>query len=160
MKKPANRCSPKFQYKRFRISRLAGFLPFIWPNLCTRYILNRLTPRGHEDWPDKRRSVRRSGTRHGAIPIDVAKKRALLPRRAVAICWAWSVVQNRIALRAGPATGFVQEGIPASCAQPVQSRRARSFWSQPIGMAMPRQKIQPHQPTPAHHPPRPQKRKS
>ena len=60
MKKPANRCSPKFQRKRSRISRLAGFLPFIWSNLCTRHILNKLTPRGHEDWPDKRRRETRS----------------------------------------------------------------------------------------------------
>jgi len=36
--------------------RLAGLKAFIWSNLCTRHIQNKLTPRGHEDWPDKRRS--------------------------------------------------------------------------------------------------------
>jgi hypothetical protein len=25
----------------------------IWSNLCTRHIPNKLTPRGHDDWPDK-----------------------------------------------------------------------------------------------------------
>jgi len=33
---------------------LAGLKAFIWSNLCTRHIQNKLTPRGHEDWPDKR----------------------------------------------------------------------------------------------------------
>jgi hypothetical protein len=47
---------------------LAGSLPFIRSNLCTRHILNKITPRGHEDWPDKRRSVDRSG--FGALPQD------------------------------------------------------------------------------------------
>jgi len=28
-------------------------------NLCTRHIPKKLTPRGHEDWPDKRRRVDR-----------------------------------------------------------------------------------------------------
>ena len=27
---------------------------FIWSNLCTRHTANKLTPRGHEHWPDKR----------------------------------------------------------------------------------------------------------
>src|SRR5260370_40107295 len=31
----------------------------IWSNLCTRHIPEKLTPRGHHDWPDKRRSVYR-----------------------------------------------------------------------------------------------------
>ena len=72
---PANRCSPKFQRKRSRISRLAGFLPFIWSNLCTRYILDKLTPRGHEDWPDKRRRVEKIGTR----PFHVPEPRSVAP---------------------------------------------------------------------------------
>jgi hypothetical protein len=33
---------------------LAGFKAFIWSNLCRRHIPERLTPRGHHDWPDKR----------------------------------------------------------------------------------------------------------
>jgi hypothetical protein len=33
---------------------LAGFKAFIWSNLCTRHIPEKLTPRGHHDWPDKR----------------------------------------------------------------------------------------------------------
>jgi ankyrin repeat protein len=36
---------------------LAGFFAFIWSNLCTRHILGNLTPRGHHDWPDKRRDA-------------------------------------------------------------------------------------------------------
>lgn len=32
-------------------------MPLIRSNLCTRHILNKITPRRHEDWPDKRRSV-------------------------------------------------------------------------------------------------------
>jgi hypothetical protein len=34
-------------------SSLAGFFAFIWSNLCTRHIPDKLTPRGHHDWPDK-----------------------------------------------------------------------------------------------------------
>ena len=36
------------------LSSLAGFFAFIWSNLCTRHIPEKLTPRGHHDWPDKR----------------------------------------------------------------------------------------------------------
>jgi hypothetical protein len=57
MKEPANPFLRDFQRKRPRMNGLAGSLPFIRFNLCTRYILNKITPRGHEDWPDKRRSV-------------------------------------------------------------------------------------------------------
>ena len=49
-------------------SGLAGFSAFIWSNLCTRHIPDKLTPRGHHDWPDKRpfRPCDRSGAmRHG-----------------------------------------------------------------------------------------------
>jgi hypothetical protein len=53
-KKPANLFAPKFQRKRLRIKRLAGFFAFIRSNLCTRHIQKKLTPRGHRDWPDKR----------------------------------------------------------------------------------------------------------
>jgi len=35
-------------------SGLAGFKAFIWSNLCTRHIPEKLTPRGHHDWPVKR----------------------------------------------------------------------------------------------------------
>src|SRR6266852_6295184 len=35
-------------------SSLAGFFALIWSNLCTRHIPDKLTPRGHHDWPDKR----------------------------------------------------------------------------------------------------------
>jgi hypothetical protein len=52
-KKPANLFAPKFQRKRLRIKRLAGFFAFIRSNLCTRHIQKKLTPRGHHDWPDK-----------------------------------------------------------------------------------------------------------
>jgi hypothetical protein len=32
---------------------LAGYFRFIRSNLCTRNIPKKLTPRGHEHWPDK-----------------------------------------------------------------------------------------------------------
>jgi hypothetical protein len=32
---------------------LAGFFALIRSNLCTRHIPDKLTPRGHHDWPDK-----------------------------------------------------------------------------------------------------------
>src|SRR5207245_5907540 len=54
MKESANPFLRDFQRKRPRMSGLAGSLPFIRSNLCTRHILNKITPRGHEDWPDKR----------------------------------------------------------------------------------------------------------
>jgi hypothetical protein len=57
MKEPANPFLRDFQRKRPRMNGLAGSLPFIRSNLCTRHILKKITPRGHEDWPDKRRSV-------------------------------------------------------------------------------------------------------
>src|SRR5258708_28997490 len=57
MKESANPFLRDFQRKRPRMNGLAGSLPFIRSNLCTRHILNKITPRGHEDWPDKRRSV-------------------------------------------------------------------------------------------------------
>ena len=56
-------------------NRLAGLKAFIWPNLCTRHIPNKLTPRGHEDWPDKR-LIRSRHTERGraatiaAVPTD------------------------------------------------------------------------------------------
>ena len=34
--------------------RLARLNAFIWSNLCTRHIPNKLKPRGHQYWPDKR----------------------------------------------------------------------------------------------------------
>src|SRR5262249_21649348 len=37
-------------------SSLAGYFRFIRSNLCTRHIPNKLTPRGHHDWPDKSRN--------------------------------------------------------------------------------------------------------
>jgi integrase len=37
---------------------LAGYCRFVRSNLCTRHILNRLTPRGHDDWPDKSEKMR------------------------------------------------------------------------------------------------------
>jgi hypothetical protein len=46
-----------FQRKRFRVKQMAGLKAFIWSNLCTRHIPNKLPPRGHEDWPDKRRRI-------------------------------------------------------------------------------------------------------
>jgi hypothetical protein len=46
-----------FSASDLKSNRLAGLKAFIWSNLCTRHIPNKLTPRGHEDWPDKRRSV-------------------------------------------------------------------------------------------------------
>src|ERR1051325_5305582 len=55
MKEPANPFLRDFQRKRPRMNGLAGSLPFIRSNLCTRHILNKITPCGHEDWPDKRR---------------------------------------------------------------------------------------------------------
>src|SRR5215471_6154693 len=34
------------------LDSLAGFFELIWSILCTRYIPDKLTPRGHHDWPD------------------------------------------------------------------------------------------------------------
>ena len=56
MKEPANPFLGDVQRKRRRMNGLAGSLPFIRSNLCTRHTLNKITPRGHEHWPDKRRS--------------------------------------------------------------------------------------------------------
>jgi hypothetical protein len=49
--KPANQFAPKSQRKRPRIKMLAGFSAFIWSNLCTHHIPDKVTPRGHHDWP-------------------------------------------------------------------------------------------------------------
>src|SRR5580704_11558940 len=46
-----------FSASDLKSNRLDGLKAFIWSNLCTRHIPNKLTPRGHEDWPDKRRRV-------------------------------------------------------------------------------------------------------
>src|ERR1051326_1665841 len=58
-----------FSASDLRSNRLAGLKAFIWSNLCMRHIPNKLTPRGHEDWPDKRTTRREpfpdgSGVRH------------------------------------------------------------------------------------------------
>ena len=42
-------------------SSLAGFFALIWSNLCTRHIPDKLAPRGHHDWPDKRVTRQRDG---------------------------------------------------------------------------------------------------
>jgi hypothetical protein len=47
---------PNLKRKRFKIKQIGLFKGFIWSNLCTRDIPKKLTPRGHEDWPDKRPS--------------------------------------------------------------------------------------------------------
>src|SRR5258708_2494521 len=52
-------CITFFSVSDLESARLAGIYAFIWSNLCTRHIPEKLTPRGHEDWPDKRRSVYR-----------------------------------------------------------------------------------------------------
>jgi hypothetical protein len=48
--------------------RSAGLKACVWSNLCTRHIPKKLTPRGHEDWPDKRatRTERAEGRRAGS----------------------------------------------------------------------------------------------
>jgi hypothetical protein len=43
-----------FSASDLKSNRLAGLRAFIWSDLCTRHIPNKLMPRGHEDWPDKR----------------------------------------------------------------------------------------------------------
>jgi len=40
--------------KHLKSSRLAGFLPYIWSNLCTRHIRNKLGVARASDWPDIR----------------------------------------------------------------------------------------------------------
>ncbi len=50
MKEPANPFRRDFQRKRPKMNGLAGSLPFIRSNLCTRHIQNELTVRGHDDW--------------------------------------------------------------------------------------------------------------
>jgi hypothetical protein len=49
-----------FSLSGLESDRLAGFKAFIWSNLCTRHSPKKLTPRGHEGWPDKR-ATRRMG---------------------------------------------------------------------------------------------------
>src|SRR5580704_13320428 len=64
-------------------SRLAGLKQFIWSNLCTRHIPNKLTPRGHEDWPDKRRSIYRgnsSDASSATLPLANSGGADRLPR--------------------------------------------------------------------------------
>ena len=48
---------PHFSRKRSRIKQIGRYLSVYLVNLCTRHIPDKLTPRGHDDWPDKRRSV-------------------------------------------------------------------------------------------------------
>ena len=48
-----SRAPKQLQRKRFTTSSLAGSFGLIRSNLCTRHILNKLTPRRHHDWPDK-----------------------------------------------------------------------------------------------------------
>ena len=47
-------CPKNLSVSDLKSNGLAGFCAFIWSNLCTRYIREQLTPRGHHDWPDKR----------------------------------------------------------------------------------------------------------
>ena len=75
MKESANPFLRDSRRKRPRMNGLAGSLPFIRSNLCTRHILNKITPRGHEDWPDKRRSVYESKLK-GITLVDTGRKRA------------------------------------------------------------------------------------
>jgi hypothetical protein len=46
---------------------LAGLKAFIWSNLCTRHNPKKLMPRGHHDWPDKRRTRKVSGSHRGRV---------------------------------------------------------------------------------------------
>src|ERR1035438_5580394 len=54
-----------FSVSDLESNRLAGFLPYIWSNLCTRNIRNKLTPRGHHDWPDIRAFRKTHGGKRG-----------------------------------------------------------------------------------------------
>jgi hypothetical protein len=45
-----------FSVSDLQSSSLAGYCRLIRSNLCTRHILNKLTPRGHHYWPDKAKS--------------------------------------------------------------------------------------------------------
>jgi hypothetical protein len=56
---------PICSLRNFRVSdlksnRLAGLKAFIWSNLCTRHIPNKLSRVGHRDWPDKRATRKQS----------------------------------------------------------------------------------------------------
>src|SRR6516164_9105756 len=51
-----------FSVSDLNSNRLARLNAFIWSNLCTRHIPDKLTLRGHHDWPDKR-ATRRMGAR-------------------------------------------------------------------------------------------------
>ena len=65
MKEPANPFLRDFQRKRPRMNGLAGSLPFVRSNLCTRHILNTLNAARADDWPDKRRRVYESTAGRG-----------------------------------------------------------------------------------------------
>src|SRR5260370_38325039 len=81
MKESANPFLRDFQRKRPRMNGLAGSLPFIRSNLCTRHILNKITPRGHEDWPDKR--CLRTAWDPATRPVDVRWRFWKEPRSVV-----------------------------------------------------------------------------
>src|SRR5579863_1952768 len=54
-KKPGQICRrEKLNVSDLESGSLAVFRAFIWSNLSTRHIPDKLTARGHHDWPDKR----------------------------------------------------------------------------------------------------------
>jgi hypothetical protein len=57
----------KHSVSDLELSSLAGFFAFIWSNLCTRNIQKKITPRGHQDWPDKRAT---RGCANGALIVS------------------------------------------------------------------------------------------
>src|SRR5579864_7501988 len=65
-----------FSASDLKSNRLDGLKAFIWSNLCTRHIPNKLTLRGHEDWPDKRDYLKLA---------DPDSKRGLVPTNAPCI---------------------------------------------------------------------------
>ena len=75
-----------FSASDLKSNRLAGLKAFIWSNLCTRHLPNTLTPRGHEDWPDKRATRRKIRVGGHA---DAGLGRSPMKRRSNSLSWRY-----------------------------------------------------------------------
>jgi hypothetical protein len=102
--KPANLFFPNFQRKRFKIKQIGRIKSVYLANLCTRHIPNKLTPRGHEDWPVKRATRKLAaatsgigGLRNSTLGLDS------VPVMSPGLCWV-ARRNDRIAYRYGDLT--------------------------------------------------------
>src|SRR5260370_35976290 len=101
---PANLFHRIFQRKRSKIKQIGRYLSVYLSNLCTRHIPEKLTPRGHHDWPDKRRSVYR--LRSDRRPL-VQSSCSRGPR----VTWTRPRPYRYQVLTAGSAPWFVGRGL-------------------------------------------------